>query len=214
MQLKNTPESNGIIGVKRPRGRPPLALSGGKRKFDTIGPRAVLLPPSPILPTPVAHVHVEIKPSKDSSNELPKTMKPNLVVQKVLSRLMTEEPVSVAALMQLIPDASKDVIQSCLDVLQVLGVVVAVKLKGQSASSSSSAASVAYTMVNFGRGDAPVAFLEIIERVNTKIYKAESVRKRILKLEVNFMLCVDSKKLEFNKILSPGIVFQTLNRAR
>lgn len=184
MQLKNTLESNGIAGIKRPRGRPPLALSGGKRKYDMLGSRTIFLPPSPVVPSPVAQVQAEIKPSKDSSNDAAiKTMKPHLVVQKVLARLMTEDPVSVSALMQLIPDASKDVIQSSLDILQVLGVVVSVKPRSQSANSSSSTSNTSYTMVNFGRGVTSVAFLEIMERLGSKLSQADSVRKRIRKLE-------------------------------
>ena len=169
MHSKNFADGNGI---KRPRGRPPLALSAGKRKFDT-----VYAPPSPVVPLPAMQVQTETRMSKENADAA-KTMRPQLVVQNVLARLTTEEPLSLSALIQLIPDASKDIIQSCLDILQVLGVVVSVKQKTQSTN-------IAYTIVNFGRGDVGVKLLEIKQRTIVKLSQADAARKRIQTLEVS-----------------------------
>lgn len=51
----------------------------------------------------------------------------NEVTQHVMSRLMTEDPLGVTDLQRTLPGVPKDIIQGCIDVLQVMGIVIQIE---------------------------------------------------------------------------------------
>lgn len=49
------------------------------------------------------------------------------VTQHILSRFMTEDPLGVTDLQRTLPGIPKDIVQGCIDVLQVLGIVIQIE---------------------------------------------------------------------------------------
>lgn len=195
------------IPLKRPRGRPPLNLSLGTASNNFSVPSRVTnkshvrrpeIAPSGILP-PASQTNL-LKNSKAASdpaeNEGAKIHRPHsaLVTQRILNRLMTEGPLSVADFLSPGTDAPpRDLVQSILDVLQVTAVVVQLKLKDpklqQSLSSSGAlnANSTVYAMAGMAKGSEYAELGRIAEVTRKKLLNAAAARTRIEKLQVSYL---------------------------
>lgn len=148
------------------------------------------IPPAGHPPVSAHPASAEIKPSvaKESSeggaaanSNSSKNPKAHLVTQKIISRLMTEAPVSVSELMKLIPETPKELIQSILDILQVLGMVVQLRSKEVTATGPPT---VFYALVGFSQGDQAVDVKRLLEVRDAKIANALATRERIQRLQV------------------------------
>lgn len=147
-KVKSTITANNLVLVqtKRPRGRPPLNKPVG-------------FPPQMLIPcsnstkvAPTGKVGVS-KAKFSSSNpkqsgpstvlsglsnsagvggdELVKTIRPPVAAatRTILSRVMTSDPVTIPDLATSLSDVPKDLVQSVMEVLQVMGLVAQVKAK-------------------------------------------------------------------------------------
>lgn len=127
--------------TKRPRGRPPVAsnssntaVSRGKGsssknffpKSDDINFTAGGIP--------YHNQHPDSLDGQDSQKTL--KLPPAILSHKILGKLMTDDPLSVMDLAKMIPEAAKDSIQAVLEVLQVMGIVIAVRCRDPNNSSS------------------------------------------------------------------------------
>ena len=196
------------VPLKRPRGRPPLNLTLNTASSSTFSAPIRLInkthsrnpdiPQVPLLlPTTQAATQ---KPSKNSTdpadNEVAKVLRPHsaLVTQRILSRLMTEGPLSIADFLTAGPEAPpRDLIQSILDILQVTAVIVQLKWKdpknGMSSSSSSGSGSLngnttTYSMAGLAKGSEYVELSNIAKVTRKKMLCAAAARIRIEKLQV------------------------------
>ena len=221
------------IPLKRPRGRPPLnPLSNTFSSANFPAPirvptkshiRRPDVPPSLPIISVTSEVHTKtLKSLLDSPGpeaEVAKIVRPHsaLVTQRILSRLMTEGPLSVADLVVAGIDAPpRDLVQSILDVLQVTAVVVQLKpLKDPKAahsfSSSSSGAnagggvvnsnnSVLYAMAGIAKGSEYTELSKLTEVTANKLLKASATRKRIERLQVNLHMRFDADLMDMMRI--------------
>ena len=197
------------VPLKRPRGRPPLNSSTNAGSSASL-PVSVKVPhkshvrkpdtASTVVPSSAAvqPSAKSIKLASDSGEtEAAKTARPHsaLVTQRILSRLMTEGPLSVADLVVAGVDAPpRDLVQSILDVLQVTAVVVQLKAKDPKLlQSSSSGASIAhssgtmYAMAGVAKGSEYTELSKLSEVTRIKLLNAAAAKKRIEKLQVGQM---------------------------
>ena len=203
------------VPLKRPRGRPPLnpmSNTGASANFPapTRAPTKSHIRRPELPPIPIISVTSEIpaKVLKSTLNslgpeiEVAKIVRPHsaLVTQRILNRLMTEGPLSVADLVVTGVDAPpRDLVQSILDVLQVTAVVVQLKpLRDpkQSFSSNSTSSSISgggminsnnsilYAMAGIAKGSEYTEFSKLTEVTTNKLLNASATRKRIEKLQV------------------------------
>ena len=68
-------------------------------------------------------------PTTPTGIDVGKTNKANTneVTQHIMSRLMTEDPLGITDLQRTLPGVPKDIIQGCIDVLQVMGIVIQIE---------------------------------------------------------------------------------------
>jgi len=137
------------IPLKRPRGRPPLLCKksidilpiGGSINYSTSNNYVYssMSSNTPIyVPDNVSVISNEVINVKEKEKEIDnkdkdkdeKTLKisPLQVTQRILNRLMTENPLEMSEISKGLPDVPKDLIQSVLDTAQILGIVITVKL--------------------------------------------------------------------------------------
>lgn len=158
---------------KRPRGRPPLLVNMPTTRNDKLPaipktptgkssiPKSSMISVAARTPKHVQvkdlsvaafqhHVFKDKYPDNTGiDNSKTKERQPSSVTtQHVLRRLMTDAPLRVVDLAKLIPDAQKDAVQSVIDILQVLGIVVPLKLIPQSKSQKSSSSGGASYLLN------------------------------------------------------------------
>jgi hypothetical protein len=227
-KLKPTASSE-YIPLKRPRGRPPLNVSGNTtsstgmaapvrvpnrshaRKPD-LAASAAILPP---------YHYVPIKSSKFAidtmENEGAKTQRPHsaLMTQRIISRLMTEGPLSIADLVGYGNEAPpRDLVQSIIDVLQVTAVVIQLKVKdfkaqpSSSTSSSSStlnnssSSSTLYAMAGIAKGSESTELHKLPDVTKVKLASAVAARKRIAKLQVYLVRAVPFFSRFRNRLLN------------
>jgi hypothetical protein len=194
------------IPLKRPRGRPPLNLSLGTASNNFSVPSRVVnklhmrrpeIAPSGVVP-PIPQTNLSKSSrviSDPTENDGAKIHRPHsaLVTQRILNRLMTEGPLSIADFLSPGTDAPpRDLVQSILDVLQVTAVVVQLKLKDpkmqQLLSSSSGAVnanSTVYAMAGLAKGSEYTELGRIAEVTRKKLINAAAARTRIEKLQVS-----------------------------
>ena len=196
------------VPLKRPRGRPPLnplSNTGGSANFPapTRAPTKshVRRPEFPHITVISATSEVPAKVLKSTLNspgpeiEVAKIVRPHsaLVTRRILNRLMTEGPLSVADLVVTGADAPpRDLVQSILDVLQVTAVVVQLKpLRDpkQSFSSNSTSSSISgggmmnsnnsilYAMAGIAKGSEYTEFSKLTEVTTSKLLNASATRK-------------------------------------
>lgn len=144
-KLKITNSTTEVIPVKRPRGRPPLNITTNTvvSTIPIVAP--VIRIPSRSHAKRIDHIDTsnapiivhtnnnnsKIKVSIDTTENETKTTRPHsaLVTQRILSRLMTDGPLSVVDIVGSGSDSPpRDLVQSILDILQVLSVVVQLKV--------------------------------------------------------------------------------------
>jgi hypothetical protein len=192
--------------LKRPRGRPPLNLSSNTASSSSFAaPLRPLNKPQLrhpeltqvpfLLPTTQSLSQKPTKNSTDSAdNEVAKILRPHsaLVTQRILSRLMTEGPLSVADFMTTGPEAPpRDLIQSILDILQVTAVIVQLKWKDPKHGMSSSLSSgplngntTIYSMAGIAKGPEYTELSNLGKMTRKKMLSAAAARIRIEKLQV------------------------------
>lgn len=129
-----------IQGAKRPRGRPPLSAKTAKgparsriNSFSSTDERAANGIDCPEIP-----VRVAAAPTTPTQT-LPSKAKVGAILRgatkKLISRLMTEEPIPLSSLQDTVKDITFEQIQDILDVLQVMGLVVSVRPRRKRARS-------------------------------------------------------------------------------
>jgi hypothetical protein len=211
--VPNKPQ-HGSGEIKRPRGRPPLS---GKRKLDANG-QPIASPRQQSSDSVELSKNgtdgIKVCSSGGFSNEAPTTpsstgalvatptstasgtptnkgMKHQLAVQCILQILMVNQPQSLQNLTVSIPEATKETIQSCLDVLQVMGIVDALRQQPTTVTSTLTASSVAvsassnyYTMSNYSIGDIAVPLHQVPRATHAKLVNTERTLKRIKLLQV------------------------------
>jgi hypothetical protein len=189
--------------VKRPRGRPPLVMNKAKSTAKpTVLPRPTISVTVPInlksqfsqqvssLPkhlTPSVQVgHLNPPPLE---TEVVKSVRPSitLITERVISKLMTSDPLSVADLVARLPDAPREIIQSALDVLQVMGIAMAVKTKDSgdtvSVQISNSSSVNLYALTGYARTHSAVKLCAVAEDTALKVEQLTQTRIRMTALQ-------------------------------
>lgn len=195
-KLGGSEESMQLYNImKRPRGRPPLISN------------KIKLMPKPTMPlrpflnavsstsgaTPKAALSSSSSQPKFPATfqlngpaaepEAPKQARPSalVVANRVFTKLMTSDPLSTADLTKLL-DAPRDLIQSVLDVMQVMGVVISLKLKDGYSGSSVSGANL-YSLANFTKSPTAVQLNALVDEVAIRIENTNRNQQRIKELQ-------------------------------
>ena len=162
--------------IKRPRGRPPISA---KRKYEamiSVAPASRVQPHAVHYFEPAPH-NSSIESSKLNASVFESDkVTADGVTKKVVSVLMTDGPLNLADLARAIPETSKESIQSIVDVLQVLGIVV--KLLSKDGGKST-----AFSLTSWTRGAEAVEFSKVQEDAEKRLSNLVSVQKRILILQ-------------------------------
>ena len=186
--------STDSIPLKRPRGRPPLNIlnANGSITFPT-GIRLpnkshVRRPDVPgAFPSSSGTFTASLKSSKLASDsgetEVAKIVRPHaaLVTQRILSRLMTEGPLSVADLV--VPGVDtppRDLVQSILDVLQVTAVVIQLRAKDPKPTGTGVLApnAVLYAMAGIAKGSEYTELNKLEEVTRKKLFNAAAAKSK------------------------------------
>lgn len=194
---------------KRPRGRPPLI--GSKRKFDShsgdkieiipqkkiVHPTHPILPLPPIIPRPniVMQNNIEVKsilpkitqpvePSDTTGNGKLNSNRHQYPAERVLNKLLIEDPMTIQSIGNTLPDISKDTLQSTLDILQVLGYVMKVKT-GSSKEKDKDNINALFTTTNFAKSSEAVDVTQMAASTAQKWRSTELVKTRIEALQVS-----------------------------
>lgn len=209
--------------AKRPRGRPPLSFSKNKVKPAVPKPQpAPQYPPAaPYLAAPTWQAQYKGPPIKKignapvvqyiggptnkketvnveptPTNDKAKSFRPPAaaVTKRILGKLMLHDPVSMSDLLKALTDTPKDLIQSVLDILRVMGFVEQYKYKetpasqietgsGLGTSSSDNAATAIFSFTGFGKVHAPVEISQIADETQRCIESKIAAEERIKQLE-------------------------------
>ena len=103
-------------------------------------------------------------------------------VQRVLNKLLVEDPMSIVSIGNALPDLSKDLLQSTLDILQVLGYVIKVKM-GTSNQKEKDVVAF-YTTSNFAKSSESADVTQMAALTDQKLRSTELVKNRIQALQV------------------------------
>ena len=194
-KLVGSEESMQLYNImKRPRGRPPLISNKIKMMPKPVIP---LRPFINAVPPPAAAPKSSLSSSSSQSKfpatfqisgppaepEVPKAVRPSalVVANRVFSKLMTSDPLSTADLTKIL-DAPRDLIQSVLDVMQVMGVVVSLKLKDGYSGSSVTGANL-YSLVNFTKSATPIQLNALADEVAIRLDNDSRNQQRIKELQ-------------------------------
>lgn len=201
-----TPSQTSAPPAKRPRGRPPLS---GRNKTGKIGGDKKESPPGGS-----SAVSGESTPTS-SQPTITKAKLGSILREKtavILSRLMTEDPLSIDDLRKSFPDdvIQKHQIGDILEILRIMGLVIAVQNPDVQPSPSLSALNSTseikrnaalykqaegwlYTMVNYARGpEAPDSIAQIVQDVEQMQQRAAQAQSRIRSLK-RIIADIDSK---------------------
>ena len=126
-----------------------------------------------------------------NDTETTKVIRPHsaLVTERVIMRLMTEGPLTISDLVgNALDGPTRELIQSILDVLQVLDIVVQLKTSDPSSTTASSATNnqVLYALSGLAKGPEYVELSRMIESTQMKIEKTKATRDRIEILKVEY----------------------------
>lgn len=115
-----------------------------------------------------------------SNNEVNKLHRvpASIITERVLAKLMTDEPNSVLDLLKHYPDMSKDATQSVIDILQVFGILVPLK------KISSSNTNIFYSLPNFIKGIDSFPLSTISDEIKKRKESVENIKSRIHVLQV------------------------------
>ena len=201
-----------IVPAKRPRGRPPLLAN--KRKLETIAAdknlvhSSTALPPLPPVQMQSHHrqeqILLEIKNSKvhvaptvsvttpvsSSVTDVKVKTGQQYAVEKIFSKLQTENPLTITQLCYLFPDLPKEIIVATLEILQVLGFVFRVK-SGKGLDSIT-----AYTVHSFSKASEAVDIHKMEEATAAKSRNVQAIEERIQKLQVTLISCFSNNILD------------------
>jgi hypothetical protein len=174
---------------KRPRGRPPL--SGKKPTIQSvltpIGSQVVgaplpsaLKPSSTVVSDNVAREKAVERDASRESHSSTKYPRPPFqsVVNKVVSKLMTSDPMSLNDLSRSLVECPRDMVHAVLEVLQVLGLVTQFKAK-EGLRSEYQSGTVVYTFVEFARVPESVPLNDIIDDIGVKLEKQIATQRRM-----------------------------------
>ena len=98
-----------------------------------------------------------------------------MLTKKVLGRMMTCEPISCADLVATIADSTTDAVQSILDTLVILGIVVSLRLP----STTSVLNPTVYTLVGFMRAPEPLDIAKFDDILTAKEENTKVIRNRV-----------------------------------
>jgi hypothetical protein len=194
-----SPTSPSITPVfKRPRGRPPL--SGKKPTIQNsstpIGSQNVVPLPSALKASSIAPMNERDLVTREKANDKDNTKdvssstkypRPPFqsVVNKVVSKLMTSDPMSLNDLSRTLVECPRDMVHAVLEVLQVLGLVTQFKAK-ESLRSEYQSGTVVYTFVEFARVPNAIPLDEIISDIADKLEKQIATQRRMDLIVVGF----------------------------
>jgi hypothetical protein len=169
------------VPFKRPRGRPPLSA---KRKFEVLeqhndkanftAEKLQQNISSTATQKSSTHTH-------DIDDNAKKISRSQSIVQSIIDILLTSEPSTLSRIASRIPEASKEFVQSTLEILQILGIAVQIKQR----ESSKSKLMIVYTIVNFSRCSEAVDIRQITEAIEQKKKNLEKIQSRISLLKVS-----------------------------
>jgi predicted transcriptional regulator len=183
---------------KRPRGRPPL--SGKKPSIQSvltpIGSQVVgvplpsaLKPSSAVVPDSSARDKSTERDVAKESHTSTKYPRPpfQAVVNKVVSKLMTSDPMSLNDLSRSLVECPRDMVHAVLEVLQVLGLVTQFKAK-EGLRPEYQSGTVVYTFVEFARVPESIPLNEIIDDIAEKLEKQIATQRRMDMIVVSMRL--------------------------
>lgn len=196
-----SPTSPSITPVfKRPRGRPPL--SGKKPTIQTtltpIGAQVAAPLPSALKPGSLNMSEFSRDKTADTPTNketaTPSTKYPRppfqAVVNKVVSKLMTSDPMSLNDLSRTLVECPRDMVHAVLEVLQVLGLVTQFKAK-EGLRPEYQSGTVVYTFVEFARVPESVPLDEIMNDIADQLEKQVATQRRMDLIVVrSFLLAV------------------------
>ena len=114
--------------------------------------------------------------------DVPPTIIPALT-KKIVGKMMTCEPISCADLVTTIADTTTDAVQSILDTLVILGVVVSLRLPSttimQGRTHNSVLNPTVYTLVGFMRAPEPIDIAEFDNILTSKEENTKAIRSRV-----------------------------------
>ena len=122
------------------------------------------------------------------------------LTKKIVGRMMTCEPISCADLVAAIAESTTDAVQSILDTLVILGVVVSLRLP----STTTTLNPTVYTLVGFMRAPEPLDIAEFDNILTEKEENTKVIRSRVEALRElsNREMSKEERCSELEKFLS------------
>lgn len=175
---------------KRPRGRPPLSTKRQNIAVSHNGSNGSI--PSQYNQFSSNQSHQIASSGNRTLNncqeavEQVKQPRPpyKVVADKVVSKLMVSDPISLSDLTKKLVDCPRDMIQAVLDILQVLGVVVQHKAKDNLKAEYPSGVAV-FSLIHFVKTPYPVGLHELHDDIIKKSSQIQRVDSRLKQLEVH-----------------------------
>ena len=181
-------------------------ISHVTEKVEIVPKMKIIHPPLPlpvIVPRPIVHQNISIEPKiailpkmlthpvdvpettgagASSGSKTPARNQSQYPVQRVLNKLLVEDPMTIVSIGNALPDLTKDLLQSTLDILQVLGYVIKVKT---GTTSKDKDANALFTTSNFARSSEPADVTQMATSAEQKWRSTELVKNRIQSLQVS-----------------------------
>lgn len=183
---------NMINPGKRPRGRPPLSTKRQNTVTMTHSSQNGSISSQYNHLSSIQSHHNFSSGNKSLNNgqeaiDQPKLPRPpyKMVADKVVSKLMVSDPLSLSDLTKKLLDCPRDMIQAVLDILQVLGVVVQHKAKDNLRAEYPSGVAV-FSLIQFVKSPTPVELHELHDEIIRKSCQIQRVDLRLSELEVLF----------------------------
>ena len=180
--------------IKRPRGRPPLAINTSNKGPDKLGSSS--LDDNQNMYFQSSDITPQATEAEEPANDATKVARipPAIIVQKILGRLSIDDPMSIPDLTKAFPDIPKDSIQATIDVLTIFGIVIALKSKevaeaNVSHHSHNNSANVLYTVYGFAKGTEPLELNRLEQSIAEKHDHIAKLKARIKIFEVSFISC-------------------------
>lgn len=185
---------------KRPRGRPPL--SGKKPSVHSaltpMGAQIVAPLPSALKASSMSSVNdsrdraYEKDTKEGTSSSSTKYPRPPFVsvVNKVVSKLMTSDPMSLNDLSRTLVECPRDMVHAVLEVLQVLGLVTQFKAK-EGLRPEYQSGTVVYTFLEFARVPNSLPLNDIIDDIADKLERQIATQRRMDLIVVSSLLYHD-----------------------
>lgn len=186
---------------KRPRGRPPLVAKranvllaganpvlGNRNTFTaTIVPGVGITSfKNPIIEKTHKRITEQQKNATvNASSAAHKLPRPTYqyVTNKVVSKLMTSDPISLNDLFKVLGDCPRDMIHQCLEVLQTFNVVQQHKAKETGRSPGEyTTGTIIYSLLNFTKVPKSIPLEKVLEDTQLQLVAMEKTQQRMAKL--------------------------------